>query len=335
MKWLKINGRYVIPDNIEAIRVAKREGCAVPAPVYPTRFNPFEKWCVLWAREAFRVLKPGGYLLAFGGTRTWHRLAAAIAAAGFDVDGEIAWCYGSGFPKSLDVSKALDKSAGAEREVVGNYSVSRDLSRNGRIGDEAISPVPVMGATVNITIPTTTDARRWDGWGTALKPAWEPVVVARKGAAPAISGKFFYVAKAGRAERNAGLDDMEEKDSRFFRTAAGAGHPTGISLTYPDGSPRPQNLQRNNHPTVKPYSVMRDLISLVSAPGDTILDPFNGSGSTGIAAVLEDRNYVGIEREEEYVAISNARIAHWDAHPPEDVRQIRERKRLVNVEELF
>ena len=123
----------------------------------------------LWA-EALRVLKPGGHLLAFGGTRTWHRLAVAVEDAGFEVRDSIAWLYGSGFPKSLDVSKAIDKAAGAEREVVG---IRPDKGRTSTFGG---------GPTVSTleTAPATPDAARWSGWGTALKPAFEPVVVARK-----------------------------------------------------------------------------------------------------------------------------------------------------------
>lgn len=100
--------------------------------------RPFQDWCHAWATECLRVLKPGGHLLAFGGTRTWHRLACAIEDAGFEIRDSIAWLYGSGFPKSLDVSKAIDKAAAAAVD------------------------------------------RRWEGWGTALKPAFEPIVVARK-----------------------------------------------------------------------------------------------------------------------------------------------------------
>lgn len=122
----------------------------------------------VWA-ECFRVLKPGGHLLAFGGTRTWHRIAVAIEDAGFDIRDSIAWLYGSGFPKSLDVSKAIDKAAGAEREVVGE----------GTSGKTAIWQDGGMG-NFDITAPATPDAQKWQGWGTALKPAFEPVIVARK-----------------------------------------------------------------------------------------------------------------------------------------------------------
>ncbi len=135
----------------------------------------FGAWFEIVATEAFRVLKPGGHLLAFGGTRTWHRLACAIEDAGFEVRDSIAWMYGSGFPKSLDVSKAIDKAAGVEREVVGrgeNYGASKAEDGKQAYGDYA--------GEWKVTAPATPAAQQWQGWGTALKPAFEPIVVARK-----------------------------------------------------------------------------------------------------------------------------------------------------------
>ena len=135
----------------------------------------------VWA-ECLRVLKPGGHLLAFAGTRTQHRMAVRIEDAGFEIRDMIAWVYGSGFPKSLDVSKAIDKAAGAEREVVGksNRHVSGKPTQRtaGLNGSATFSESVGMGAF--ITAPATDAARQWQGWGTALKPALEPITVARK-----------------------------------------------------------------------------------------------------------------------------------------------------------
>ena len=137
---------------------------------------PFQQWCESWARECLRVLKPGGHMLAFGGTRTWHRLAAGIEDAGFEIRDSLAWLYGSGFPKSLDVSKAIDKAAGAEREVVGpGQYASRGRRTDNRVYGEATPSEAEV-----VTLPATPDAEHWQGWGTALKPAFEPIVVARK-----------------------------------------------------------------------------------------------------------------------------------------------------------
>lgn len=138
-----------------------------------------------WAEECLRVLKPGGHLLAFGGTRTWHRLAVAVEDAGFEVRDSIAWLYGSGFPKSLDVSKAIDKSAGATREVVGERSygdghVQRSKAPRFNGNAYANGELYVEAEVRPLTAPATPAAQQWSGWGTALKPAFEPIVVARK-----------------------------------------------------------------------------------------------------------------------------------------------------------
>ena len=139
----------------------------------------------LW-QEVLRVLKPGGYLLAFGGTRTYHRMACAIEDAGFEIRDCIQLIYGSGFPKSMDISKAIDKKFGAEREVVGKYQrpdgTDRDYNNwdsNGKINTVQFKAISTAESRI-ITKPATSEAKQWDGWGTALKPANEPIVVARK-----------------------------------------------------------------------------------------------------------------------------------------------------------
>lgn len=153
--------------------------------VRAVEMRAFQDWCEAWVVECLRILKPGGHLVAFGGSRTWHRLAAAVEDAGFEIRDSIAWLYGSGFPKSLDVSKAIDKAAGAERtEVIGSKlgrpGMSKDGSnqRNGfdsAFGGESTGVMPT-----DITAPATEEAAQWQGWGTALKPAFEPIVVGRK-----------------------------------------------------------------------------------------------------------------------------------------------------------
>jgi len=135
----------------------------------------------LW-QEVLRVLKPGGHLLAFAGTRTQHRMAVRIEDAGFEIRDMIAWVYGSGFPKSLDVSKAIDKAAGAEREVVGVNPSSRPNSKKaGMRGFDNRDGAPDQSAGIQaLTAPATEAANQWAGWGTSLKPALEPITVARK-----------------------------------------------------------------------------------------------------------------------------------------------------------
>ena len=129
----------------------------------------------LWT-QALRVLKPGGHLLAFSGSRTYHRMACAIEDAGFEIRDQIMWLYGSGFPKSHNVSKGIDKAAGAKREVVGiNVNVVRESKIKGDSDYGGFTK-----ANSEITTPATPAAQQWNGWGTALKPAHEPIVMARK-----------------------------------------------------------------------------------------------------------------------------------------------------------
>jgi len=124
----------------------------------------------IW-KQAFRVLKPGGWLLAFSGTRTHHRLTVNIEDAGFEIRDMIGWIYGSGFPKSLDISKAIDKNLGVDREILGKMKGAASKNTNS-LGE--------FNSTYDETEPKTEEAKEWAGWGTALKPAFEPITVARK-----------------------------------------------------------------------------------------------------------------------------------------------------------
>lgn len=132
-------------------------------------------------QECLRVLKPGGHLLAFGGSRTYHRLACAIEDAGFQIRDQIMWVYGSGFPKSLNIGKAIDKAAGVEREVIGKSAYSQP-AKSGHHGGLTGDNINFNGEryTPSVTAPATAEAKQWEGWGTALKPAHEPIVMARK-----------------------------------------------------------------------------------------------------------------------------------------------------------
>jgi DNA modification methylase len=129
--------------------------------------------------EALRVAKPGAHLVAFGGTRTYHRLACAIEDAGWEIRDCLMWVHGQGFPKSHDVSKAMDKAAGAERRVVGQKHVTNAAQGRG-LGHGNLVGGKVEAGWIDVTAPATDLARRWEGWGTALKPAWEPIILARK-----------------------------------------------------------------------------------------------------------------------------------------------------------
>lgn len=159
--------------------------CTCEDPDWQMDHSPlraFQDWTESWAREALRVLKPGGHLLAFGGTRTYHRMTVGVEDAGFEVRDCLAWLYGSGFPKSLDVSKSIDKAAGATRQIVAlersPFKVDNAEANRVAYGEQAAG---VDGYRTNpVTVPATPEAAAWEGWGTALKPAHEPIVLARK-----------------------------------------------------------------------------------------------------------------------------------------------------------
>lgn len=292
----------------------------------------------IW-EECLRVLKPGGHLLAFAGTRTQHRMAVRIEDAGFEIRDMIAWVYGSGVPKSLDVSKAIDKAAGAERKVVGENPNHRTISdvKCARVYQGRNTCAAV------ITAPATDDARQWQGWGTALKPALEPITVARKPFKGTVAANVLeWGAGAINIDgcRVATVDDLVSR-SRYAASAntfnASAvqrqqiAQPVGrwpANLIH-DGSDETTELlgaaarffycakaskkdrgEGNNHPTVKPTDLMAYLCRLVTPPDGVVLDPFMGSGSTGKAAVREGFRFIGIEVDAEYLAIAEARIAH-------------------------
>jgi DNA modification methylase len=331
----------------------------------------------LW-RECLRVLKPGGHLLAFGGTRTYHRMTCAIEDAGFEIRDCIQWIYGSGFPKSHNVSIGIDKAAGAEREVIGQVRQ--------RGGKSAVSMNASNSDVELITAPATDEAIQWNGWGTALKPANEPIVMARKPFKGTIadnilqhgvgglnidasrigdevretwgSGSENYKMSspvpyneqrrmiAGRWPANVMLDEsaaavLDEQSGTLtsgkapnglkrntdkFRNSYGSfqgqdepsasiyGDSGGASRFFyvakPSKSERSAGIDTNTHPTVKPITLMEHLVKLVTPINGVILDPFMGSGTTGIAAVINDYRFIGIEQSAEYVEIAAARIKH-------------------------
>ena len=290
--------------------------------------------------ECLRVLKPGGHLIAFSGSRTYHRMAYAIDESGFEIRDQIMWVYGSGFPKSLNVGKAIDKKLGNEREVVGKRS-----HRNSEGSNQGYKrPCDIDRITNGVEI--TKGSSEYEGWGTALKPAHEPIVLARKpfkgtvvdnvleygtGAINIDGCKIPYINKDDRSGwHKSGSDGSKgylDSDTFKIRSMSGEEISERTSLgRWPanfihDGleeewskyfyCPKANKKDRedyNNHPTVKPTELMRYLIRLVTPKDGTVLDPFMGSGSTGKACMLENKSFIGIELSEDYLNIAKSRI---------------------------
>ncbi|MEX3764410.1 site-specific DNA-methyltransferase [Paraburkholderia phenoliruptrix] len=398
----------------------------------PQAMRAFQEFSREWALEAFRVLKPGGHLLSFSSARTYHRMASGIEDAGFELRDQIMWLYGSGFPKSLNVAKAIE-SGGGRPEDIRRMTMGEGYAPSGRgRANYDHGAASAMNGETGGWAPTTDAARQWEGWGTALKPAHEPICVARKpfagtvaanvlahgvgalnieacriettenlkggayaetggrtesaalhgasgmnvagktvgrefvqpsgrwpanvihdgsdevlaafpdapgqiarssssserknqnvygamvrgsgGVAPRAdietsAARFFYCAKASRADRNEGLGEIGPQFKK------------GTTLRAVEVAAAAGELKGNTHPTVKPTELMRYLCRLVTPAGGVVLDPFMGSGSTGKAAMLEGFRFVGIDMTPEYVEIARARIgAAW--HAAEAVRKV-------------
>ena len=234
------------PESVDAI---------VTDPPYGLGFMG-KKWDGLppsleWAEACYRVLKPGGHIAAFGGTRTWHRLAVAIEDAGFEMRDSLAWLYGSGFPKSHDVGKAIDKLAGAEREVVGQspYAARRPNPMGGSVYEMNAAGYDVS-ADLTVTAPATPEAAQWDGWGTALKPAFEPIVLARKPLAEKTVARNVLAHGTGAINVDAcriGLKDDETAEALQARS----GGVRGFADQYVGGKSRgapPTDMSRGRWP---------------------------------------------------------------------------------------
>ena len=334
------------PESISAI---------VTDPPYGLGFMG-RKWDDLppsqeWAEACYRVLKPGGHIAAFGGTRTWHRLAVAIEDAGFEMRDSLAWLYGSGFPKSHDVGKAIDKTAGAKREVIGVRAFADGTTACATAGSAGI---PGSGASgqAQITAPATPEAAQWDGWGTALKPAFEPIVLARKPLAEKTVAS--NVLAHGTGAINVDACRIAGESTRRTNTAEMGYHGGNLASTYQTGSDAgrwPANVlldqhtatwvdeqsvgaarffytakapkrERPNvdgiqHPTVKPLAIMEWLIRLVTPPGGVALDPFAGSGTTLEAARNTGHKSIGIEAEETYLPLIDQRLQRSNTSPIE------------------
>ena len=457
MTWKIITGNntdvlHTYEDNtFDSIVTDPPYGIAFLGKDWDNDTGALETW-----QECFRVLKPGGHLLAFSAARTYHHLATNIEQSGFEIRDQLMWLYGYGFPKAQDIGKAIQKRQGVEKS-----KPQKGLNAFNNKGKTA-PKVAYDGEDAEYSnkkdeiIPTSIEAQAWSGWKTALKPAHEPIVMARKpfkgscidnvlehgvgalnidasrvpynneqpvtthskkahkgqsmagefgslethsapgqeqGRFPSnvlgeVEGyqKFFYCPKVSRAERHAGFENLpkrlcgpggdgwvqaqehqgnNKKDNldhipKYDRRTEGlesAGFqglqkldgkkgnldhipaPFGdVKGCYVDGkrfAAKHQELQTNkrprgeafgdgnllkdatqsvgnNHPTVKPVELMKYLVRLVTPKGGKVLDPFNGSGSTGMACVELGYDYTGIDLDKDYVEIANKRISAWE-----------------------
>lgn len=315
----------------------------VTDPPYGLRYQG-KKWdydvpsTLIW-RECLRVLKPGGHLLAFAGTRTQHRMASRIEKAGFELRDMFAWCYsGQSTPKSLDISKAIDRAAGAKRKVVG-------INKNHRSG---VNSKHVGTSNANITAPATKAARQWNGWGSGVKPCYEPISLARKPLEGSdtvitniqkhgtgglnIDGCRFHneqdskaVNENGRWPTNLLLEQSKDvaevfgSNARFYYCAKPSKNERGVG---------------NTHETVKPIAVMQWLCKLITQPHGIVLDPFMGSGTTGIACTIERFRFIGIEREPSYFKIARGRIKQAFKECTEDKKSALPKTHLKHLKSL-
>lgn len=289
----------------------------------PEGHRRFRAWCEEWAREAFRVSKPGAALVAFGAPRTSHHLAIAIEGAGFEIRDTLAWLFGSGFPKHASALKpAWEPIILARRSLVGSIARNVEAYGTGALNVDACripGPVDAYGTPAgrwpaNVVLDEVAAAavdaqagERRVGRGELRREASIGHGGSAGSLAPGVgfgdsggASRFFYCAKASKAEREAGLSELP--------ALVGVNGNTWMDRRYyPDGRVVETRARRNTHPTVKPLDLMRWLVRLVTPAGGLVLDPFTGSGTTRLAALAEGRRFVGVELNEEYLAIAAAR----------------------------
>jgi DNA modification methylase len=248
----------------------------------------FERWTERWASAALRVLVPGGYMIAFGAPRTFHRLVCGVEDAGWAIRDRLLWLNGQGFPKSRRLADGQGTALKPAYEPI------------------LLARKPLAAATTPQNIERFgTGALNIEATRTGRRHYWPANVVTSHSrdcslgvidGEPSGPSRLFYCAKASGCEREAGCEQLPARARQLYT-----------------GPAHPPKVVRNTHPTVKPLALMRWLVRLVTPPGGLVLDLFAGSGSTGVAAVLEGREFLGIERDPEYVDIACARLHHWAA----------------------
>lgn len=376
-----------IPDNsIDAIVTDPPYGIDFLGKAWDANTGALETY-----QECLRVLKPGGHILAFSAARTYHHLAITLEQAGFEIRDQIMWIYSSGFPKSQDIGRSIQRSIGVkdhytldEWEEKQGYNVNRPGDTMGFGNPDKLDGQKDSGLSGKVVKVTDPEAKAWEGWGTQLKPAHEPICLARKPIKLSIAKNCqqWGVGALNIDATRVPYDDPAEAEADAKWRAKWGGNQTGGAPVFQGStvkkkSNKPQNSTvgnsatfknfnaentdkektvlepweasqlgrfpsnvigeiadyqkyfycpkvgrrerhvdgqaENNHPTVKPIELMKYLIKLVTPAGGTVLDPFNGSGSTGCAAVELGHPYIGCELDEKYVEIARKRIEAWYA----------------------
>lgn len=275
-------------DGADIYRAVRKDGERLSAG------EAFERWTQAWMAECRRVLRPGGHLLAFGSPRTFHRLVAGAEDAGLEVRDQLLWMYAQGVPKTRKLPGGLASMLRPGYEPLLLARAPFTGTTLGNVETWGTGALNIEASRVNGYWPANlalshgsgcTEDRCSDGCPAGLLDGIRPDL---------LPSRLFFCAKASKAEREAGCNELPLIDSQL----------------YSRPSPR---LRRNVHPTVKPLALARWLVGLITPPGGLVLDPFAGSASTGVGAVLEGRQFLGFEREGRYVDIACARLTHWAA----------------------
>ena len=263
-------------------------------------------------KEVYRVLKPGGHVLSFGSARTYHRMTVNIELAGFEIRDQIMWMYGQGLPKSQNVGKAVDKIKGNKREVVEVKEVYKFSLHS-------------EGKRDKVPYEVTKGDSEWEGWGSGLKPAHEPICVARKPLSKKSIAKNVIEFGTGAINIAGSKIKSEDLDRHPANVIFDETSLEALIIQNPDAEKfffvsKPDIKEKligfedgkNSHPTVKPVALMAYLCKLVTPPNGVILDPFMGSGSTGVSALCCGFNFIGMELGDDYYEICKTRITQFE-----------------------
>lgn len=306
-------------DNIDHLKTMLNESidAVITDPPYGWRFMG-KKWdysvpSVEFWKETLRVIKPGGHVLSFGGTRTYHRMVCNMEDAGFEIRDQLQWIFGSGFPKSHNLKnewkgwgsalKPANEPIVLARKPLSEKTLAQNVLKH-RTGTLNIDETRIvmnkeeqdrLDAAVNMNINGVQPKSAQGRW-----PA--NIIFDEEASKNQEWSRFFYCAKASKSEKNRGLEGMLDMRSGTERMNNSDGRKEEL------GESDRLTLTKNGHPTVKPIKLMEYLCKLITPPKGTILDPFMGSGSTGIAAKSLGFDFIGIELDEKYFEIAKKRI---------------------------